>query len=241
MFTDRVERGGVGKMPAEYQEVLIHQLAANGEGELSAGDTYIDSFLPMAPDADERYMCARFGAEEIDHYRRFARLLRDLGVDVGYMIHQPRSERRYFPADSMNVRFETWEERAAFSFLCELEGHYQIKEMVGSTYGPLADVAPLILKEEAGHFGHGVTLMRRAAQNDESKAPAQAALERFYPMALDMFGRSDSRRGEAAVRLGLRQHTNGELREQYKRDIAEHITRLGYRLPEDDPSKRKYA
>ncbi len=241
MFTDRVEQADIGKMPAEYQEVLIHQLAANGEGELSAGDTYIDSFLRLAPDADERYMCARFGAEEIDHYRRFARLLTDLGVDVGYMVHQPKGERRYFPAESMNVRFGTWEERAAFSFLCELEGHYQIKEMVGSTYGPLADVAPVILKEEAGHFGHGVTLMRRAAQRDDSKARAQAALERFCPMALDMFGRSDSRRGETAVRWGLRKRTNGELRDLYKRDIAQHIERLGYRVPEDDPSKRKYA
>jgi ring-1,2-phenylacetyl-CoA epoxidase subunit PaaA len=241
MFSDRVEVDDIQKMPAEYKEVLIHQLAANGEGELSAGDTYIDSFLPLAPDADERYTCARFAAEEIDHFRRFARLLAGLGVDVGYMIRQAKAERRYFPADSMNVSFTAWEERAAFSFLCELEGHYQIKEMADSTYGPLADVAPAILKEEAAHFGHGVTLMRRAAQDEESKARAQAALQRFHPMALDMFGRSQSRRAEAAVRWGLRRHTNGELRELYARDIAQHITRLGYRVPEHDPSKRKYA
>jgi ring-1,2-phenylacetyl-CoA epoxidase subunit PaaA len=241
MFTDRVERDDVDKLPAEYREVLVHQLAANGEGELSAGDTYLESFLPMAPDADERYTCARFGAEEIDHYRRFARLLAELGLDVSHMLRQSRSERRFFPAESMNVRFDTWEERAAFSFLCELEGHYQIKEMVGSTYGPLAEVAPVILKEEAGHFGHGVTLMRRAAQDDAARARAQAALERFYPMALDMFGRSESRRAEAAVRWGLRKHTNGELRALYARDIAQHITRLGYRVPEDDPSRRRFA
>ncbi len=178
--------------------------------------------------------------EEIDHYRRFARLLREIDIDISNVVGLPKAQRRYFPADSMTGTFTCWEERAAFSFLCELEGHYQINEMVKSSYAPLAVTAPTILKEEAGHFGHGVRLMRRAAQADESKGRAQAALERFYPLALDMFGRSQSRRSEAAVRWGLRTCTNGELRDLYKTEIAGHITRLEYRVPEDDPSRRKF-
>lgn len=239
-FSDRVELTDLQKMPSEYKETLIHQLAANGEGELTAGDTYIDSFYPLAPDADERYICAQFATEEVDHYRRFAKLLREIGIDLSDVLHLPKAQRRYFPADSMTVTFHTWEERAAFSFLCELEGHYQIKEMMTSTYGPLAAMAPTILKEEAGHFGHGITLMRRAAQKEDSKARAQAAIERFYPFALDMFGRSNSRRSELAVRWGLRLHTNEELRVLYKQDVAGHIRRLGYQVPEDDPTRRRY-
>jgi hypothetical protein len=59
---------------------------------------YIDSFNPLAPNADERYTCIKFAMEEVDHYRRFARLLRDLGHDwahqapdspsLGAMFHQ---------------------------------------------------------------------------------------------------------------------------------------------------------
>src|SRR5690606_26904629 len=97
------------KMPPEYLEVLIHQMAANGEGELSAGDTYIESFYPLAPDADERYVCAKFAMEEVDHFRRFARLLADLGTDLSSVVSQPRSSRRYFPASSMTVTYECWE------------------------------------------------------------------------------------------------------------------------------------
>lgn len=240
MFHDVIERPDLDRMPDEYREVLVHQMCANGEGELSAGDCYIESFYPLAPDADERFFCAKFAMEEVDHYRRFARLLLELGVDLSHVVHRSRAERTFFPADSMTVTFHCWEERAAFSFLCELEGHYQIKEMVGSSYGPLARTAPLILKEEAGHFAHGLALMTRAAQASDSRARAQAALERFYPLALDMFGRSSSRRSEAAVRWGLRKHTNGELRELYKQDIARHIARAGYRVPVDDPAKRKH-
>lgn len=241
MFNDRVDAHDLANLPAEYTETLIHQLAANGEGELSAGDTYVDSFYPLAPTADEKYTCAKFAAEEVDHFRKFARLLRGIGVDLDHVLRQPKGSRRYFPADSMNVSFLQWEERAAFSFLCELEGHYQIRELAESTYAPLRAVAAEILKEEARHFAHGLSLMRAAAQDDEAKSRAQRALERFYPLALDMFGRSDSKRAEVAVRWGLRQRTNGELRALYNADIVAHIQRLGYTVPPDDPSRRRFA
>lgn len=241
MFDGSAGPDDLHKLPSEYKELLVHQLLANGEAELSAGDTYVDSLYPLAPNADERYICAQFAMEEIGHFRYFARLLADIGIDVGYMVGQAKASRRYFPADAVNVTFHTWEERAAFSFLCELEGHYQLKELEDSTYAPVREVAPTILKEEAGHFAHGVHLMRQAAQRPESKARAQAALERFFPLALDLFGTSASRRGEAAVRWGLRKHSNGELRQIYQHDIGRHITRLGYRVPEDDPSKRKFV
>lgn len=240
-FADKVELADLDKLPEEYKDILCHQMLANGEGELSAGDTYVNSFYPIAPNADERYKCLEFGMEEVDHYRRFARLLEQLGVETSYMVKQEVAERRYFPAESMTTRFESWEERAAFSFLCELEGHFQIKEMTTSTYQPLVTEAQAILKEEAGHFAHGKKLMKAAAAEPAVKSRAQLALNRFYPMALDMFGKSDSRRGRQAVHWGLRQHDNGELRELYQIEIQKHIESLGYDIPEYDKSVRRFA
>ncbi len=239
--TTAVRLDDLDTMPDEYRDILIHQLLANGEGELSAGDTYVDSFYPLAPDADERYKCMQFAMEEIDHFRRFSKLLNDLGVDTAYMVHQSKADRRYFAAESMTTTFDTWEERAAFSFLCELEGHFQIKEMAASTYQPLIPEAEAVLKEEAGHFGHGVLLMRRAFSDSEARARAQDALERFYPMALDMFGKSDSGRSTAAVHWGLRRHTNGELRELYQDDVRRHIERIGYSVPDNSPTHRRFV
>jgi ring-1,2-phenylacetyl-CoA epoxidase subunit PaaA len=242
VFTDDVDIAGVDQLPDQYRELLVHQMLANGEGELSAGDTYVDSFYPLAPNADERYKCLEFGMEEVDHFRRFARLLEALGVDTSNIVQQAKSERRYFRAESMNTRFTHWEERAAFSFLCELEGHFQIKELAASTYVPLRREAAIILKEEARHFGYGKRLMRNAFdEGGPARDRAQAALIRFYPMALDMFGRSNSRRGRDAVRWGLRQHDNGELRELYKADIGQRIEGIGYEVPQDDPIRRQFA
>lgn len=242
VFDEHVDEVAIREMPDEYRDILVHQLLANGEGELSAGDTYVGSFYPLAPNADERYKCLQFGMEEVDHFRRFARLLLSLGVDASGIVGQKKEERRYFPAESMNTAFTQWEERAAFSFLCELEGHFQIKEMTTSTYAPLRDEAEIILKEESRHFGYGKRLMRSAHDGGGvAHDRAQVALNRFYPMALDMFGRSDSKRGRAAVRWGLRRHDNGELRELYKREIARHITSAGFEVPKDDPTLRQFA
>ncbi|POZ59979.1 Phenylacetic acid catabolic protein [Chromobacterium alticapitis] len=229
----------IASLPGEYRETLVHQLLANGEGELSAGDTYLEAFYPLAPDADERYLCVQFAAEEVDHYRRFSRLLADLDVDTSPMLRQKKEERTYFAAESMTTDFRNWEERAAFSFLCELEGHYQIKEMTESSYLPLRAEALAVLREEARHFSHGALLMRRASAEPEARQRAQEALDRLYPMAMDMFGRSDSRRSELAVRWGLRRHSNGQLRDLYRDDIRGHIRRLGYLVP-DELSSRRY-
>ena len=81
--------------------------------------------------------------------------------------------------------------------------------------------------------------MRRAAKDRDARARAQEALDRLYPMAMDMFGRSDSRRSEMAVRWGLRQYTNGQLRDIYRDDVRGHIQRLGYEVP-DEMAHRKY-
>ncbi|MET7796748.1 Phenylacetic acid catabolic protein [Streptomyces decoyicus] len=242
IFSESVELENVGELPEEYREVLTHQMLANGEGELSAGDTYVNSFYPLAPNADERYMCLKFGMEEVDHFRRFAKLLTPLGVDTSHMVNQAVAERRYFPAESMTTQFTVWEERAAFSFLCELEGHLQIKEMTTSTYAPLCVEAAEILKEEARHFGYGKRLMQESYDaGAKSRDRAQKALDKFYPMALDMFGRPDSRRGRLAVRWGLRKNDNGELRELYKTAIAGHIEKIGFSVPEVDPSQLQFA
>ncbi|WP_406504501.1 Phenylacetic acid catabolic protein [Streptomyces sp. NBC_00212] len=242
VYSENVSLESVAELPEEYREVLTHQMLANGEGELSAGDTYVDSFYPLAPNADERYMCLKFGMEEVDHFRRFAKLLTPLGIDTSHMVNQAVADRRYFPAESMTTQFTVWEERAAFSFLCELEGHFQIKEMTTSTYAPLRVEADAILKEEARHFGYGKRLMQEAYDaGGQSRDRAQRALDRFYPMALDMFGRPDSRRGRLAVRWGLRKHDNGELRELYKTAIAQHIEKIGFSVPKVDPSQLQFA
>lgn len=81
--------------------------------------------------------------------------------------------------------------------------------------------------------------MRRAAKDEDARARAQDALDRLYPMAMDMFGRSDSHHSDAAVSWGLRQYTNGQLRDRYRDDVRGHIQRLGYEVP-DETARRKY-
>ena len=46
------------RAPRDYQKMLISQVMINSEGELSGGDDYTMVFLPLAPSAEERQVCA---------------------------------------------------------------------------------------------------------------------------------------------------------------------------------------
>ncbi|MBM4263402.1 MAG: hypothetical protein FJ145_18470 [Deltaproteobacteria bacterium] len=62
------------------------------------------------------------------------------------------------------------------------------------SYHPFATITPGKLKEELGHVGHGLNMtLELLAQRDDSRIALQEALERWYPKALNMFGRYDRR------------------------------------------------
>ena len=65
------------------------------------------------------------------------------------------------------------------------------------SYEPLAEILPVILKEEIGHVGYGGSKAAELmATGDESRERLQNALNYWYVKALDMFGRAESKRSE---------------------------------------------
>jgi hypothetical protein len=72
IFTDDVDVADVDKPSDQYRWLLVHQLRANSDRELSARDIYVDSFYSLLLNADERYKCLQSGTEGVDHFHRFA-------------------------------------------------------------------------------------------------------------------------------------------------------------------------
>ncbi|MGH7847046.1 MAG: Phenylacetic acid catabolic protein, partial [Candidatus Binatia bacterium] len=67
----------------------------------------------------------------------------------------------------------------------------------------LEDILPPIMKEEVGHIGYGENKTAElAAKGTESREKVQKALDFWYTKALDMFGRSDSRRDQRYIYWG---------------------------------------
>jgi ring-1,2-phenylacetyl-CoA epoxidase subunit PaaA len=233
MFKDKVELKDFGKMDPEYQDLLRRVLAIQADCEIGGPHLYVENILPSAPTKVDQLIVARTAAEEIDHYRKMARVVGDIGVDVSYVLSRPNQERY---VEAFRGIIKTWEDFAVFGFLVDRVGRYQLEEFIDCSYAPLDRLLPDILKEEEGHLDYGTNQTRElAARNEESRARVQAAVDHWYVKALDMFGNSTSRRSERYLHWGLKRRSNVEARGQYMQEVNSMIESMGLEVP--DPNK----
>jgi len=171
-------------------------------------------------------------AEEIDHFRHMDHLLRDIGVDRSDLLRRANADRALEAFRVTDV--PTWADVAAFCCLIDRVGRFQVEEMVGSSFEPLDGVLPQIMQEEMAHIGYGAARLAQLAADPETSADAQAAVDRWYPRALDMFGRSGSRRAERFIEWGLKHRLNEEARRDYITEVGPVLLRMGLTVPGED-------
>lgn len=235
MFRDKVELKDFEKMDPEYQELLRRVLAIQADCEIGGPNLYVEEILPNAPTKLDQLIVARTAAEEIDHFRKMAKLAGEIGADVSYVLSWP-NQKRY--VEAFRGKITTWEDYAVFGFLIDRVGRYQLEEFIDCTYAPLDRVVRdgQVLREEEGHIDFGTNKTAEfAARGGEAKERIQQAVNYWYVKALDMFGRSDSKRSERYRYWGLKRRTNAEAREQYIREVNPLIEQMGLEVP--DPYK----
>jgi ring-1,2-phenylacetyl-CoA epoxidase subunit PaaA len=229
-FTDRIEPKDVGKMPKEYQELLTRLLAIQADCEIGGPHIYVDHWTLRAPSVDDQWRVAKIAMEEIDHCRKFLRLLDLLGIDRSDILWRPRSKRE---VDAFKEDMPSWADFAAFGMLIDKVGQYQLEEMLSSSFLPIDDHLPTILREEKGHVSYGTQQLEKLiASGPEGKAEAQKAVSRWFTIGLDMFGKSASARTERYIEWGLKRRTNEEARRQYVAEVEPQVAALGLRVPD---------
>ena len=236
-FNDKVSPKDFGKMPPEYKDLLIRLLTIQADCEIGGPHIYVDHWTLRAPTVDDQWRVARIASEEIDHCRKMLRLLNLVDVDRSDILERPRSKRE---VDAFKEDMPTWADFAAFGFLIDKVGQYQLEEMVGSTFAPIDDTLPVILREEKGHVAYGEQQLQALIDSgDDGKTQAQAAISKWYGIGLDMFGKSGSSRTERYLEWGLKRRTNEEARRQYIAEMEPKIAALGLVVP-DRLLGRKY-
>ena len=228
-FRDKVEAPEASKMPAEYQSLLKRVLRIQADCEIGGPHLYVSEWLLAAPSADDQWMLAKVAGEEIDHFRKINRLLNDLGEDASELMYIEKSRR---DLEAFRQAMPTWADVAAFGFLIDRVGQYQLEEFVGCSYAPLDRALPRIIQEERTHVGYGLVKLRDMMRTEEGKALAQAAVDRWYPRGLDMFGRSNSTRAARYQYWGLKRRSNEAARTEYVAEVAVQIEALGLRVPD---------
>jgi len=237
MFEDKIEREGLEKMPAEYKELLERVLTIQADCEIGGPHLYVKDILPTAPSQVNQLIVARTAAEEMDHYRKIAKLAGDIGTDTSFLLSIPNQKRSL---EAFRGVIKTWEDFAVFGFLIDRVGRYQLEEFLDCSYLPLQRILPEILKEEIGHIGFGTNQTAElAAKGDEERERAQRSIDFWYIKALDMFGRSDSERSNRFCHWGLKRRSNSQARWEFIKEVGPIIQGMGLTVP--DPIKdRKF-
>lgn len=237
MFEDKIEREDLEKMPAEYKELLERVLTIQADCEIGGPHLYVKDILPTAPSQVNQLIVARTAAEEMDHYRKIAKLAGDIGTDMSVLLSIPNQKRSL---EAFRGVIKTWEDFAVFGFLIDRVGRYQLEEFLDCSYLPLQRILPEILKEEIGHIGFGTNQTAElAAKGDEERERVQRSVDFWYIKALDMFGRSDSERSNRFCHWGLKRRSNSQARWEFIKEVGPIIQGMGLTVP--DPIKdRKF-
>jgi len=124
MFTDKVDLKDFEKQDPEYQDLLRRVLSIQADCEIGGPNLYVKDILPNAPTKLDQLIVARTAAEEIDHYRKVARVAGDIGVDVSFVLSQP-NEKRF--VDTFRGSITTWEDNSVFGFLIDRVVRFQLE------------------------------------------------------------------------------------------------------------------
>ena len=224
-------------LPEEYRALLykVLKVAADTETSLLFPETdWLKGIIDLAPTPADRIRITHLYWEELNHGWFFYKIWQGLGVTPTAADYRGTRE-VYFAATPL----ETWTDVGLMNCLTDRVGLYQYRNMAGCSYLPLARIVPKIEKDEVGHAGLGYQALKTICETPPGKADVQRLLTKWYPVALDMFGRSDSKREDAYLGWGLKKHRNEELRQAYLREVRPLLEGLGLEVP-DEKLNRKF-
>ena len=221
-------------LPAELRDLLVRMLSYHIENStnphfMALMDMLWDRCRTLAPDDGTRAALVKLMNQEVEHGEITARLLKGLGVD---------SVTRPIEQYAFRLPIDTFCDLAYFHGLIDRVGCYIGETWEGVPYEPLMAVAPQLHKDEVFHATLGLRNLRLVCSTSEGLDEANALIIKWWPAALDMFGRSDSAFSGAYVRWGLRQQSNADLRHQYVTETRPLLEELGIRVPANRLNRR---
>jgi ring-1,2-phenylacetyl-CoA epoxidase subunit PaaA len=223
----------LGSTPREYQELVVGLLKGHAAGEAFVLDHDIFAhWASDAPRAEDRFMVLTTIKEELEHALEAWRLLRQISplVDWTDLSPAPAGGSRY---EGFRHPTTEWAEFAALSALTDRVGCFQQEEQLDCSYLPYAQaVQSVYFPLEKGHAARGRFWLRELCRTGAGRAKAQAAVDLWWPRALDMFGRSDSSRQHLYIEYRLKKRTNEERRQAYLAAVAPELEGYGLTVPD---------
>ncbi|MEM7095845.1 MAG: Phenylacetic acid catabolic protein [Actinomycetota bacterium] len=231
---DRVWDEGDPDMPEEFRDLLVRMLSYHIENSTNPHYNDLltmlwDRCMNLPPDEGSKSALTKLMQQEVEHGIITAKILAGLGVDE---VTRPIEQYAF------RLPIDTFCDLAYFHGLIDRVGVYIGETWEGVPYQPLIDVAPQLHKDELFHCTLGLRNLRKVCQTPEGLEEANEGIKKWWPAALDMFGRSDSAFTDAYVRWGLRQKNNADLRRQYIAETRPLLEEIGITVPSNRLNRR---
>lgn len=239
------------EMPAEYREALINLMMQQADSELSGAYGYIP-WIEKAPNIHEKLLVAQIVKDEVNHAYRMFKLLNELGIETDSRIQkmdealkmriedgdQSIGTKRMAEDKRVNIFYypiETWTDFIMFNFCMDRGAGHQLEDAMACSYAPWNRTIEGIFKEEMMHVNHGNTWVKKLAESPDTKAEVQAALNKWYPRTMNIFGRPNSSKNQIYKRFNLKMRDNEDVRLAFKKDIEQALVGTGLTLPQWTP------
>ncbi|MBI1806512.1 MAG: phenylacetate-CoA oxygenase subunit PaaI [Ignavibacteria bacterium] len=242
----------VDDMSDEYYDHLTNLMVQQADSELAGGFGYVP-WIMKAPTTEEMLVVSNIVRDEVRHARAMYRLLEDakFGVDdwvdkMDFTFRVDDSEnlgdKRASSDKRVNIFYypiESWADFVMFNFLMDRGAGHQLEDVKVSTYGPWRREIDRIFKEELTHVAHGDFWVKKLALNPATKPEIQAALDRWWPRVMAIFGRPGSRKNKRYRELGLKKRDNNDVREFFAKEVREKAETWGLTMPQWIPDWQK--
>ncbi len=232
--TYRFDEGDL--LPEEYKGLLLKMLRHEGERAgnksfLGLMGTCLELAEALFPTPEAKLVKAEYLAEELKHAIMFHRLA--VGLDRSFALRDVPYAHYAF-----HLPRESWADDAYFHFFVDLNGAFHARDWRESSYVPLAKMSATVERDELGHSEMGYWFLTQIVSDRKGKALAQKLLEKWYPAALDMFGRSDSPNVPKFIDWGLKTVGNAEIRQAYEQYVDRKLAALGLDVPDERKNRR---
>ncbi len=236
-----------------YREHLINLLYMQADSELAGALGYVPC-VSLSPNVEEYLASSMIVKDEFRHARVVYKLLENLGEDVDAHVHQYDYTMRLSDDNAdigaqragkdkrVNIFYypiPTWIDFVMFNFCMDRGAGHQLEDSLQATYRPWARVLEGIFKEEKFHIAHGDNWVKRLAQDPKTHDDTQAALNKWYPRTMNIFGRQNSPKNKIYRDLGLKKRDNEEVRQAFAQEVRDRCKENGLIVPDWKPDLSK--
>ena len=233
---NRVYRENDPDLPDELRQLIIRSLTKHIENSTNPHFTRLlnhlwERCMTLCPDEETKDQLALLMMQEVGHGVITWRILK--GFDI-HKVEVPVDKYQY----AFNLPIETWCDLCFFQGLTDRVGVYVGENWGDVPYEPMRKVAPQLHSEEQFHANLGYKNLVKHCKTKEGLAEANELIKKWWPAALDMFGRSTSKSSEGYVKWGIQKKGNEELRQQYIKDTRPMLEKIGIEVPDDQANRR---